>query len=132
MTVKQKGMKQMNIRLDGKIIDDFHAFCERCDIKGYTLLNTTIKSFAGAEEILQGIDNKTITKQGALLKLGTILSELQEVSRVNGEFTNTLNRLTKKFGIKITDLGMIPPKKVYLDPETKRFRTEPIKEKHEK
>lgn len=102
-------MAQINLRLDDNVVKNFHKFCDRYDIKGYTLLGMIVKSYAGAEELKGKFDNRVMSKEDALLKLGGLMRELQQVSRVNHEFTDTMADLTKKFGISLTDLGFAEP-----------------------
>jgi len=102
-------MAQINLRLDDNVVKNFHKFCDRYDIKGYTLLGMIVKSYAGAEELKEKFDSRVMSKEDALLKLGGLMRELQQVSRVNHEFTDTMADLTKKFGISLTDLGFAEP-----------------------
>ena len=102
-------MAQINLRLDDNVVKNFHKFCDRYDIKGYTLLGMIVKAYAGAEELREKFDNRAMSKEDALLKLGGLMRELQQVSRVNHEFTDKMAALTKKFGIRLTDLGFAEP-----------------------
>ena len=102
-------MAQINLRLDDNIVRNFHKFCDRCDIKGYTLLGMIVKAYAGAEELRDKFDNEVMNKEDALLKLGGLVKELQQVSRVNHEFTGMMADLTKEFGISLADLGFAEP-----------------------
>ena len=102
-------MAQINLRLDDNVVKNFHKFCDRYDIKGYTLLGMIVKAYAGAEELREKFDNRVMSKEDALLKLGGLMRELQQVSRVNHEFTDTMADLTKKFGISLADLGFAEP-----------------------
>jgi hypothetical protein len=102
-------MAQINLRLDDNIVRNFHKFCDRYDIKGYTLLGMIVKTYAGAEELREKFDNGVMSKEDALLKLGGLMRELQQVSRINHEFTGMMADLTKKFGISLADLGFTEP-----------------------
>jgi len=102
-------MAQINLRLDDNVVKNFHKCCDRYDIKGYTLLGMIVKAYAGAEELREKFDNRVMSKEDALLKLGGLMRELQQVSRVNHEFTGMMAELTKKFGIRLTDLGFAEP-----------------------
>jgi len=102
-------MAQINLRLDDDIVKNFHKFCDRYDIKGYTLLGMMVKAYAGAEELKEKFDSGVISKEDALLRLGGLMKELQQVSRLNHEFADTMADLTKKFGISLTDLGFVEP-----------------------
>ncbi len=98
-------MAQINLRLNENVVKNFHKFCERSHIKGYALLGSIVKAYAGAGEIREQFDTGVISKEDALLKLGGLMKELQQVSRVNHDFTSTMADLTKKFGISLADLG---------------------------
>ena len=102
-------MAQINLRLDDNVVKNFHKFCDRYDIKGYTLLGMIVKAYAGAEELREKFDNRVMSKEDALLKLGGLMRELQQVSRVNHGFTDTMVDLTKDFGISLTALGFAEP-----------------------
>jgi len=102
-------MAQINLRLDDNVVKNFHKCCDRYGIKGYTLLGMIVKAYAGAEELREKFNNSVMSKEDALLKLGGLMRELQQVSRVNHEFTDTMADLTKKFGIRLTDLGFAEP-----------------------
>ena len=102
-------MAQINLRLDDNVVKNFHKFCDKYDIKGYTLLGMIVKAYAGAEEIREQFDTGVITKEDALLKLGGLMRELQQVSRVNHEFAGSMADLAKKFGISLTNLGYADP-----------------------
>ena len=99
-------MAQINLRLDDNVIKNFHKFCDNSGIKGYTLLGMIVRAYAGAQELREKFDSGEIGKEDALLKLGGLMRELQEVARVNHKFTSTMADLTKKFGITLADLGL--------------------------
>ena len=102
-------MAQINLRLDDNVVRNFHKFCESSHIKGYALLGSIVKAYAGAEELRERFDTGVISKEDALLKLGGLMRELQQVSRVNHKFTGSMADLAKKFGISLADLGFAEP-----------------------
>lgn len=102
-------MAQINLRLDDKVVQNFHKFCENSGIKGYTLLKMVVRAYAGTQELREKFDSGEMSKEDALLGLGGLMRELREVARVNHEFTSTMADLAKKFGISLTDLGFTEP-----------------------
>ncbi len=102
-------MAQINLRLDDDVVKNFHRFCENSGTKGYTLLSSMVTALAGTQELKDKFDSGQMSKEDALLKLGSLMRQFQEVARVNHEFTSMMADLTKKFGITIADLGFAEP-----------------------
>ena len=98
-------MAQINLRLDDSVVKSFHKFCHRYDIKGYTLLGMIVKVYARVEELRENLDNGLMTREDALLKLGALIEELRQVSRIDREFLYTVDDLAKRLGISPADLG---------------------------
>ena len=102
-------MKQINIRLEDEVVDNFHSFCNRQGVKGYTFLTTIVMAYAMAESITRQLQAEEIGRPQALLEVGKLARQVQTVAKVNGQFTHMLSALTEQFGVTPADLGFTEP-----------------------
>lgn len=99
-------MYQINVKVQPELGEAYQRFCKKQDIGHYALLNRMVEGFGRCQLLAEAIERGKLEQEEALKGLGEILTSLQLISRLNGQFKADVSRFLKPRGLTLDKLGL--------------------------
>ena len=99
-------MYQINVKVQPELGEAYYRFCRRQEVGHYALLNRMVEGFGRCQLLVEAMRKGNIEQEEALKGLGQILTSLQLVSRLNGQFKADVARFLEPRGLTLDKLGL--------------------------
>lgn len=99
-------MYQINVKVQPELGEAYKRFCQRQGIGHYALLNRMVEGFGRCQLLDEAMKKGDIEQEEELKSLGEILTSLQLISRLNGQFKTDVSRFLEPRGLTLDKLGL--------------------------
>lgn len=94
--------RQVAFKVELNQYEAFEAFARRLGLAPYTMLKLLVESWAGAEQLMRRLEQGTASEPEGYTELGRLLERIKTVARLNGLFTEMMQRVADHYGLKIS------------------------------
>ena len=98
--------KQVTFKVDPRQYENYEAFAKRLGFSPYSMIKLLVETWAGAEELLQRLESGRTRQPEAFAELGELVQRAQKVARLNGIFTDCMERVATHYGIDFESLQL--------------------------
>lgn len=99
-------MYQINVKVEPELGEAYYRFCQRQEVGHYALLNRIVEGFGRCQLLDEAMKKGNIEQEEAMKSLGEILTSLQLIARLNGQFKADVSRFLEPRGLTLDKLGL--------------------------